>query len=189
MQKAMTCMLILIVCLSITALQAIDYESLSVEELTTLSLNGDADAQCELGWKYFIGGLVKQNYNEAYKWYLLSAEQGHVKAQYNLGSMYYYDEYGMQNYRETRKWWLMAAEQGNEHAQYNLGVMYSVGHGVIQDMETAYLWFSIAVANATQESLETYITIREMVAKELTSNQREKIKKQAREWMRDRGFE
>ena len=49
---------------------------------------GDATAQCNLGYMYANGRGVAKDYYEAVKWYRLSAEQGNAQAQSNLGYMY-----------------------------------------------------------------------------------------------------
>ena len=49
---------------------------------------GDADAQTNLGYRYFIGWGVQEDDVEAVAWYRLAAEQGHAGAQVNLGVMY-----------------------------------------------------------------------------------------------------
>ena len=102
---------------------------------------GDARAQCFLGFFYDNGQGVPQDYEEAVKWYRKAAEQGYAKAQYNLGVCY---ENGLgvpQDYAEAVKWYCKAAEQGDAKAQYNLGVCYYVGQGVPQDYAEAVKWF------------------------------------------------
>ena len=49
---------------------------------------GDAIAQYNLGWMYYNGEGVPQDYAESVKWYRLGAEQGDADAQNNLGFMY-----------------------------------------------------------------------------------------------------
>ena len=49
---------------------------------------GDADAQCYLGFKYYFGQGVEQNYPEAVKWFRKAAEQGDAEAQNGLGVCY-----------------------------------------------------------------------------------------------------
>lgn len=46
---------------------------------------GDAAAQCNLGFCYYYGKDVLQNYTEAVKWYRKAAEQGNARAQRILG--------------------------------------------------------------------------------------------------------
>ena len=61
---------------------------MDIEELKQKAAVGDAEAQFQLGKKYANGDGVEQDYAEALKWYMKSAEQGNAKAQNNLGIMY-----------------------------------------------------------------------------------------------------
>lgn len=99
--------------------------------------NGDAASQAELGWKYFSGEDVPQNYKEAYKWFRKSADQGNSDAQTFVGWMYYEGEGISQNYAEALKWYRMSADQGNESGQYNLAGMYGKGIIVAKDYNEA----------------------------------------------------
>ena len=96
-----------------------------------------ADKLFELGESYF----KSNNYTEALKCFMKSAEKGHVKAQNNLGSMYTNGNGVAQNYTEALKWFRKSAEQGDAKAQYNLGVMYANGDGVAQNYTEALKWF------------------------------------------------
>ncbi len=62
---------------------------------------------------------MTQNYNEAVKWYRLSAEQGNASAQYNLGVMYAKGQVVTQDDVYAHMWWNIAAEGGNSRAQEN----------------------------------------------------------------------
>lgn len=57
---------------------------MNITELKKLAEQGDADAQYEFG-VYFDN---EENFDEAFRWYLLAAKQGHVKAQYAVGDCY-----------------------------------------------------------------------------------------------------
>jgi len=82
---------------------------------------GDADAQCDLGYCYQEGiGVVKNDY-EAIKWYKESARQGNANAQYNLGYCYLNGIGVKKNYDEAHKWFEKSAKQGNANAQYEMG--------------------------------------------------------------------
>ena len=43
----------------------------------------------QLGVMYYHGNGIKQDFDEAFKWYRCAAEQGHAKAPNSLGVMYY----------------------------------------------------------------------------------------------------
>ncbi len=49
---------------------------------------GNNDARINLGYLYFVGEGVKQNYTKAHNWYLSAARTGSKEAQMNLAMMY-----------------------------------------------------------------------------------------------------
>ena len=67
---------------------------------------------------YGVGLLysIKQDHQEAYKWFIKAAEQGHAGAQLILGVMYCNGEGVHQDYQEAFKWFTRSAEQGNADA-------------------------------------------------------------------------
>ena len=105
---------------------------------------GYADAQYNLGERYYRGYVIPQDYVEAVKWYTLAAEQGYARAQNSLGVMYRYGRSVVQDDKEAAKWHRLAAEQGNAKAQNNLGVMYFWGRGVEQDYVETVKWYTLA---------------------------------------------
>ena len=70
---------------------------------------GNAEAQNLLGEMYFLGKGVKQDYQEAAKWYRKAAEQGRANAQYNLGFMYENGQGVIQDYQEAALRYHLAA--------------------------------------------------------------------------------
>jgi len=58
------------------------------DELVQKAKNGDAKAQNTLGWCYWAGKGVTQNYSSAVYWYRKAAEQNNATAQYNLAECY-----------------------------------------------------------------------------------------------------
>ena len=94
---------------------------------------GNASAQCYLGFMYEKGYGVSKDYSEALKWFRKAVEQGNAQGQSNLGYMYQYGYGVSQDYAEAVKWYRKSAEQGNAAGQYNLGFMYEKGYGVSKD--------------------------------------------------------
>ena len=82
---------------------------------------GNADAQCGLGFAYYRGKGVITNATEAVKWYRKAAGQGNAYAQCGLGDAYYNGRGVPQDKAEAIKWYQKAAEQGNAYAQEALG--------------------------------------------------------------------
>lgn len=94
---------------------------------------GVADSQYQLGVIYEEGKGVKQDFDEAVKWYRAAAEQGFSEAQYTLGFMYA-DGVGLeQDDSVAVEWWLKASENGHPMAQCNLGGSYFDAIGVPED--------------------------------------------------------
>lgn len=51
--------------------------------------NGDSEAQNTLGYLYFIGEIVEQDFTKGTSYFLLAAHNGSAIAQYNVGVTYY----------------------------------------------------------------------------------------------------
>ena len=141
---------------------------------------GDAEAQLRLGWMYYEGEGVPQDFVEAVKWYRKAAKQEYADAQYNLGWMYRKGDGVPQDEVEAVKWWRKAAEQGFAVAQFNLGLMYDRGQGVPQNFIEAYAWLFLAKANGYEESSKAV----SILEKRLTAEQREKGQERAAELQR-----
>jgi TPR repeat protein len=69
---------------------------------------GDAESQSRLGYMYYQGQGVPQDYAEALKWYRLAAAQGYARAQYRLGYMYANGEGVPQDPVQAHKWLTLA---------------------------------------------------------------------------------
>ena len=139
--------------------------SLTLPELKSKALNGDAYAQFRIGQMHLKGGeSVPQSYKEAFKYFTMAAEQGLRRAQYMVGLMHYkrmyYKRIGInQNYEESFKYFYMAGEQGLPSAQYRVGLMYAKGHGVSKSDKEAVKWFTEA---ANQGHPKAKIQLKEM---------------------------
>ena len=109
---------------------------------------GDADAQSNLGARYYYGWGVPQDYAEAVKWYRKAADQGHVEALATVGYLHTEDfnEHRegsgiLQDEVEAAIWYRRAAEAGDAHCQFDLGRQYYYGKHVTQDYEEAAEWY------------------------------------------------
>ena len=148
-----------------------------VEKLRTQAEQGDRSAQSILGRAYYYGRGVPQDYAEGARWYRMAAEQGDASAQNNLGMRYHNGQGVPQDHAEAFKWFRMAAGQGYASAQNNLGRMYAQGKGVPQDYVQAHKWLNLAASRTSGEG-----SLREMVAKEMTSDQIVEAQQLASEW-------
>ena len=110
--------------------------------------NGDAEAQCWLGFAYENDWFGTVDSELALKWYRKAAEGGDPDAQVVLGQKYEVGEGVEQNYRLAAEWFRMAAQHvpdmgGAGQGRYHLGNLYREGHGVPLDFAKAYFWFSL----------------------------------------------
>jgi len=105
---------------------------------------GLAEAQNAMGWHYYHGDGVKQNYEESFKWFLKAANLGEPSAQFNIGMMYSSGTGIKQDLVEASKWYRKSAEQGKASAQLNLGMMYISGRGIRQNIEEGTKWLTKA---------------------------------------------
>ena len=60
-------------------------ENISFEQTLDLANNNDHEAQYNIGLAFEVGIGVKKDLEQAYSWYLKSAEGDFPKAQYSLG--------------------------------------------------------------------------------------------------------
>jgi uncharacterized protein len=124
-----------------------------------LANQGNASAQLRLGFMYYSGQGVPQNYAEAMKWSRLAADQGDPDAQLNVGIMYA-KGYGVpRDYAEAMKWLRLAADQGDSDAQLNVGIMYAKGYGVPQDYAEAMKWYRLSADQGNAEAQDHYAVL------------------------------
>lgn len=116
----------------------------NANKIKALAENGDAKAQSHLGYLYYVGEGVKQDYSKAVEWYRKAAVQGDKDAQYNLAVAYAFGEGIQQDLKEASLWYRRSAEQGHVISQYSLGLSYAYGEGVPQDSTEAVKWFQKA---------------------------------------------
>lgn len=111
--------------------------------------------QYKIARKYLYGSEdVPQNFNEAYRLFLLEAELGNALAMHDLGRMLadglgreIDTEISYQWYQKALTAFLSAeAEKPKPYIQYRIGKMYAAGLGTEQNYEQSAAWFSQAVA-------------------------------------------
>ncbi len=89
----------------------------NVRLLRPLAEKGNPLAQYNLAVLYANGSGVRRDYQEAAKWYRLSAAQGTKLAQYQLG-VFYADGKGVkQHFVRAYMWYTLAAAKGHVEAK------------------------------------------------------------------------
>ena len=130
-----------------------------INDIKQAAEKGDAMAQHSLGFIHYKGlGGVPQDYAEALKWFLKSAEQG-----FALSVIYVFDMIsdnrtysvaGEYTDYENGPWFRKAAEHGYAKAQFRLGRMYENGQGVPQDDVEALKWYRKAAEKGDAEAIK-----------------------------------
>ena len=124
---------------------------------------------------YANGEGVSKDYEQAVKYYRLSASQGNLDAQCNLGWIYHEGVGVVKNDSEAYKLTRLAAENGLPQAQYNLGELYYEGEGVSKDIVQACAWWQVARSLGQQSAAKTL----HIITKEMSPKQRHEANKLA----------
>ena len=118
----------------------------ALELLLPLAEAGDADAQYYCGWIYdFELEENMETESEAYKWYVLAAQQDHAKA--NVGAALNSFSESFDNYMNRAfelGFWTMGSDELGADGYYWQGFMYFYGYGVEPQPDTAYIYYSAA---------------------------------------------
>ena len=124
-----------------------------IENLKALAEQGFTRAQYYLGYLYYLGKNVPQNYKQAVHWLQKAARQGSTEAQQHLAFIYYYGEKGVpKNYNLALDWLKQAAEQGLAPAQLYLAVMYDNEKEVSQNLKLVFYWTEQAALQGFAEA-------------------------------------
>ena len=110
--------------------------------LTTVAFAQEAamtpDELFEIGDRYYDGVEVAQDYEKAFGYFKLAAEQGHLESINRLAICYDNGRGVEQDQVKAVELYTQAAEQGYAKAQYNLGLSCYSGEGIEQSYEKAY---------------------------------------------------
>ncbi len=90
---------------------------------------GHADAQMEIGNRFYYGQGIKKEPKRSLEWFLRAAQGGNPAAHLQLGSMYWQGVGTAKNNPKSRYHFRVAAEAGNRDAQYAYGLMLESGEG------------------------------------------------------------
>lgn len=105
---------------------------------------GDAYAQYSVGYCYETALGCEENYEEAMKYYMLSAEQNYPEGLFSVG---YLNEAGLgveKSIEAAIPWYQKASEVGSAQAQSFLADFYYYGEGIEQSYEQAYQYYKMA---------------------------------------------
>jgi TPR repeat protein len=115
----------------------------------------DPDVMYLTGLMFDRGEGVPQDYQEAFRWYVLAAGAGQPGAMNSLGLMYALGHGVSQDHSEAMKWWTKAAEGGSIAALTNIATTYYTGLGVQQSYPEAAKWFQLAADKGDANAMNT----------------------------------
>ena len=121
----------------------------SIDLLRKKATQGVPHYQELLGDRYYFGEDVEENRSEAFKWYMLSAEQGYISAIVKVAWRYRTGDGVTKNMEEAINWYKVAARRNDHSAQLALAMIYEDGSGVEQDYVEACKWYFLSDRSAT----------------------------------------
>lgn len=110
-----------------------EYEA-AVKQWREPAINGDADAQFNLGQAYKMGRGVKADLNIASDWYRKAATQGHLQAADSYGHLLHYQG----KIPESLPYLQTSSDRGDPRAQYLLATELFNGVHIPKDWVRAY---------------------------------------------------
>lgn len=116
--------------------------------------NGHIISQFDLANFLEIGLLNngRKDYTQAFKYYLLAANQGYAKAQTMVGLYYETGRIGKSDYVEAHKWYTLAAEHSCPTAMYYIARLHELGLGTPINGKLAYYYYTRSASLGQLES-------------------------------------
>ena len=137
-----------------------DYPA-AVKEWRQPAIDGDADAQFNLGQAYKLGRGVPADLTQAEDWYRKAALQGHLQAEDNYGLVMFQNG----NRQGAMPWIQKSAARGEPRSQYVLGTALFNGDMIAKDWVQAYALMTrasasgLAPASASLAQMDRYIPL------------------------------
>ncbi len=122
------------------------------QQLLEHAEQGDAQAQYEVGRRFWNGDGVDQDHKQAADWFDRAARQGLAAAQCALGLCYERGDGVEQDMWQAAAWYQWAADQGLAEAQLRLAECYEKGQGVPKDMDEAIRWYRKAAEQGNKDA-------------------------------------
>lgn len=161
----------LVTCLA--SVNAEDQKSPDIQKLKASALNGNAEAQAQLGKSFCNENSSYHDYEQAENWFRKSAEQGNAQGEFGLGTLYFFGRGVRQDYSKAIEWISKAAEQDDAVAQCTLGRIHYDGIGTPKNLVEAYKWFDLSARHNSPLAIRCReITASHLKADELANAQK-----------------
>ena len=89
---------------------------------------------------YYLGIGVTTDYDKAFDWISLAANQDYLFAQHNLAEMYETGKGASQDYNKAYEYYITAARRGYLESQIKVAEMYKEGIGTEKDLGKSAYW-------------------------------------------------
>ncbi len=117
-----------------------------LKEVVRVAKNNGAESKYLAG----ISFEKEEKFREAFRWFLESANDGHIEAQIKIGDYYANGIFIKQDFQKSVLWYTRASTYGNTEALIKLANLYKDGLGTEKDMKLAFdLYYR---ASATSEN-------------------------------------
>jgi TPR repeat protein len=115
-----------------------------VREIERRAVQGDVEAQFQLGKMYQAGKEIGKDLEKAVYWFEKAVQNGKVEAINTLALIYQNGKGVPQNYLRAKELFEMGVAKGDLAAINNLGILYRHGRGVPPDISKAVALYSEA---------------------------------------------
>lgn len=119
-----------------------------LKDVVRVAKNNGAESKYLAG----ISFEKEEKYREAFRWFLESANDGHIEAQIKIGDYYANGIFIKQDFQKSVLWYTRASTYGNTEALIKLANLYREGLGTDKDLKLAFdLYYR---ASATSEDVD-----------------------------------
>lgn len=105
-----------------------------LKEVVRVAKNNGAESKYLAG----ISFEKEEKYREAFRWFLESANDGHIEAQIKIGDYYANGIFIKQDFQKSVLWYTRASTYGNNEALIKLANLYKEGLGTEKDLKLAF---------------------------------------------------
>ena len=123
--------------------------TIALQKLLPLALQGNADAQNQLGSMYTNGHGVPKDIAEGFRWYRLAAVQGHAQSQHIIGYMYNYEPLFEDKIMAYMWFNISSANFDDKYQMFNASVSRDM---ILSDMTPEEISKATAMARECMES-------------------------------------
>ncbi|KAK8841799.1 hypothetical protein M9Y10_026748 [Tritrichomonas musculus] len=133
------------------------YDKDTINAMKNIFLNeSDPETQFQIGKIFNDGKVVHCNYQKAFHYFKLAADQNHSDALFFVGSFYLDGKGVEQNYKHAKEYFELSADQQNDKALVCLGNLYYKGIGVEKDYKKAIKYYQLS---AEQNNVEAIVCL------------------------------